>query len=68
VRGYVKVPKDLKAKGAVYITIVRGNGEQDEREVRVSGDENMVAGPALVMFPFNSWGNAEGESQDQWAW
>ncbi|KAJ2921297.1 hypothetical protein H1R20_g15802, partial [Candolleomyces eurysporus] len=67
VRGYVKVPKELKAKGAVYFTIVRGS-TRDEKEVRVVGDENMVAGPALVMFPFNSWGKAEAESEDQWAW
>ncbi|TEB27171.1 hypothetical protein FA13DRAFT_1572657, partial [Coprinellus micaceus] len=49
---FVKVPRELKAKGAVYIVILQNNGNDFG---------NIIAGPALIMFPFNSEGEPVAE-------
>ena len=58
------VPEELEVKGAVYIVVVQA-GEEDVG-LLVAEDESMVAGPALVMFGFDSEGKEEDENNGGW--
>ncbi len=52
----VVIPGDLASKGVVYVIVVKGVSERI-RDVRLD-DEDVVAGPAIAMFPFNANGKA----------
>ncbi|KAF9479898.1 hypothetical protein BDN70DRAFT_662439 [Pholiota conissans] len=49
-RYFVEIPRDLAGRGTVFVLVVRG--PENIREVNLD-DNNVVAGPAIVMFPFD---------------
>ncbi|KAF8877653.1 ferritin-like domain-containing protein [Gymnopilus junonius] len=48
-RFYVQIPRDLDGKGTVFVSVLRGRGGMDAAD-----GENVVAGPAIAVFPFGA--------------
>ena len=51
-RHFVEIPRDLASRGVVYVVVLRGDTDV-MGDVRM-GDESVVAGPAIAMFPFDA--------------
>lgn len=51
IRYFVEISRDLSARGTVFVVLV--HGPEDIRDVNLD-EENMVAGPAIAMFPFDA--------------
>ncbi|TFK21259.1 hypothetical protein FA15DRAFT_86026 [Coprinopsis marcescibilis] len=56
---YVDLPQELASKGAVFVIIVKDDIQNEGRNGLIVSDANTIAGPSLLMFPFDSEGNAE---------
>lgn len=57
-RYFVQVPRDLAARGTVFVSVVRGR--ENINDVRFD-DSSIVAGPAIAMFPFDAFGKPIGQ-------
>lgn len=60
-RHFIRVPKDMRNKGPVWICIVQGSDGHAPAGVT---DENTVAGPAIVMFTSSS----PTTTRNAWSW
>ena len=56
----MEIPEDLKSAGTVFVVIFKG--VENIAEVTL-GDETMVAGPAIAVFPFDSRGKYPGSEK-----
>ncbi|KAF6747290.1 ferritin-like domain-containing protein [Ephemerocybe angulata] len=60
-RHFVTPPVELRGKGAVYISVVKTMDGANEQGMGLDlrDERSVVAGPAIVMFPYNSRGEEE---------